>query len=141
MMNVAAIEGAEFGITANTIMPMASTRMAAALFGDAIDAPEAREFLDSLRIDQVAPVVAYLASDRCTTTRTVLSAFRGRVAKLQIGVTSGWVGSDGALTAEDVESHLDEISDSRGLVLPESIFDEITHSVSVTSGAVLSEPT
>jgi NAD(P)-dependent dehydrogenase (short-subunit alcohol dehydrogenase family) len=141
MMNVAAIEGAEFGITANAIMPMASTRMAAALFGDAIDAPEAREFLDSLRIDQVAPVVAYLASERCNTTHTVLSAFRGRVAKLQIGVTSGWVSSGGEFTAEDVEAHLGEINDTSGLVLPESIFDEITHTVSVTDGAVLPETT
>lgn len=139
MMNVAAIEGAEFGITANAIMPMAATRMAAALFGEAIDAPEARDFLDSLRIDQVAPVVAYLASEQCTATHTVLSAFRGRVAKLQIGVTRGWLSPGGEFTAEDVETHFADISDTCGLVLPENIFDEIAHAVSVTDGALLPE--
>jgi NAD(P)-dependent dehydrogenase (short-subunit alcohol dehydrogenase family) len=140
MMNVAAIEGAEFGITANAIMPMAATRMAAALFGEAIEAPEAREFLDSLRIDQVAPVVAYLASERCTETRTVLSAFRGRVAQLHIGVTNGWLSPTGQFTAEDVESHLAEISDTSGLLQPENIFDEIAHTVAMTDGALPPAP-
>jgi NAD(P)-dependent dehydrogenase (short-subunit alcohol dehydrogenase family) len=132
MMNVAAIEGSELGITANAIMPMAATRMAAALFGEAIEAPEAREFLDSLRIDQVAPVVAFLASERCTATRTVLSAFRGRVAQLHIGVTNGWISPTGQFTAEDVEEHFSEVSDTSRLLYPETIFDEIAHTVAMT---------
>lgn len=132
MMNIAAIEGSEFGITANAIMPMAATRMAGALFGEAIEAPEAREFLDSLRIDQVAPVVAFLASERCTATRTVLSAFRGRVAQLHIGVTNGWVSPTGQLTAEDVHEHFSDVSDTSGLLYPGTIFDEIAHTVAVT---------
>ncbi len=140
MMNVAAIEGAEFGITANAIMPMASTRMAAALFGEAVETPEAREFLDSMRVDQVAPVVAYLASERCTRTHTVLSAFQGRVARLQIGVTRGWFSPDRAFTAEDVEAHLSEIDDTTDLLVPTIIFDEIAHAASAADAAMPSEP-
>lgn len=90
LMNVAALEGAAYGIRANAIMPMGDTRMAMALIGEAGRTADARAFLETLRLDQVAPVVAYLASESCTLTHRVLSAFRGRVAALQIGVTGGW---------------------------------------------------
>jgi NAD(P)-dependent dehydrogenase (short-subunit alcohol dehydrogenase family) len=125
LMNVAALEGAEFGINANAIMPMAGTRMAAALMREAAETADGRAFLDTLRVDQVAPVVAYLASEACTRTHTVLSAFKGRVAALQIGVTRGWTSPSGSLSAEDVESHLAEITDTAQLLVPGSIFDEM----------------
>ena len=128
LMNVVALEGAEFGITANAIMPMAATRMARALMADAADTADGREFLDSLRVDQVAPVVAYLASESCSRTQLVLSAFRGRVAALQIGVTRGWISETGMVSAEDVASHLDEITDTHDLLVPGSIFDEMAYS-------------
>ncbi len=125
LMNVAALEGADFGINANAVMPMAGTRMAAALMREAAETVYGRAFLDTLRVDQVVPVVAYLASEACTRTHTVLSAFKGRVAALQIGVTRGWTSPSGVLRAEDVESHLAEITDTAGLVVPGSIFDEM----------------
>lgn len=125
LMNVAALEGAQFGITANAIMPMAGTRMAVALMREAAETADGRAFLDTLRVDQVAPVVAYLASDACAETHTVLSAFRGRVAALQIGVTRGWISSTGRLSAEDVAAHLSEITDPADLLVPGSIFDEM----------------
>lgn len=131
LMNVAALEGAEFGITANAIMPMAGTRMASALLGDDANDPDARAFLDSLRVDQVAPVVAYLSSEQCTMTHAVLSAFAGRIAALQVGVTRGWRSPNGQFTAEDVERHLPEITDAADILVPHSIFDEMTHTLSV----------
>lgn len=126
LMNVVALEGADFGITANAIMPMADTRMAAALLGEAGESPDARAFLETLRVDQDAPVVAYLASERCTMTHTVLSAFAGRVAALQIGVTRGWSGAGRPFTAEDVEAHLPEVMDTDRILVPQSIFDEMS---------------
>ena len=51
-------------------------------------------------------MVAYLASEACTLTHTVFSAFRGRVAALQVGVTRGWASQCGSLTAEDVRPHI-----------------------------------
>ena len=92
------------------------------------DTADGREFLDSLRVDQVAPVVAYLASESCSRTQLVLSAFRGRVAALQIGVTRGWISETGMVSAEDVASHLDEITDTHDLLVPGSIFDEMAYS-------------
>lgn len=127
LMNVAALEGAAFGIHANAIMPMGDTRMAMALMGDAGRTPDARAFLETLRLDQVTPVVAYLASEHCTLTHRVLSALRGRVAALQIGVTRGWFGGDGAFDAEDVAANLDRILDPSEIFVPGSIFDEMEH--------------
>lgn len=131
LMNVAAIEGAEFGITANAVMPMAGTRMASAILGEAAESPDARAFLETLRVDQVAPVVAYLASERCTMTHTVLSAFGGRVAALQIGVTRGWSSPDLRFTAEDVQAHLPEILNTDRILVPQSIFDEMGHATTL----------
>lgn len=134
LMNVAAIEGAEHGIKANAIMPMGHTRMAAAALGPAGETPAALHFLDTLRLDQVAPVVAYLSSEQCTLTHTVLSAFGGRVAVLQVGVTAGWFSPGGSLTAEDVATHLPQIVDPGGTFLPDSIFDEMGYVTSRTAG-------
>lgn len=124
LMNTAAIEGNEFGIRANAIMPMGNTRMAGALMGEAAETPEAQAFLNTLRLDQVAPVVAFLASEQCTLTRTVLSAFSGRVAALRIGVTQGWISPTGSLTAEDVRDNLDAILEPEGTWLPASMGEE-----------------
>lgn len=134
LMNVAALEGAAFGIHANAIMPMGDTRMAAALMGEAGRTPDARAFLETLRLDQVAPVVAYLASEHCTQTHRVLSAFSGRVAALQIGVTRGWRSPTGAFDAEDVEANLDLILDPSGIVVPGSIFEEMEHAFAAAAG-------
>jgi hypothetical protein len=99
--------------------------MALALMGEAAETGDGRAFLGTLRADQVAPVVAYLASGACTETHTVLSAFRGRVAALQIGITRGWTSPTGHLSAEDVATHLSEITDAADLLVPGSIFDEM----------------
>jgi len=130
MMNVAALEGAEHGVKANAVMPMGYTRMADTLLGEAGRTPDARAFLEQMRLDQVAPVVAYLGSEQCQQTRLVLSAARGRVAALQIGVTKGWFSPDAAPTSEGVAENLLTILDTEGMLVPGSIFDEMAHAFS-----------
>lgn len=124
LMNVAALEGADCGITANALLPMGDTRMAAAVMGDAATSAEAREFMESLRVDQVAPVVAYLASEQCVATRTILSAYRGRVAAVQIGTTTGWF-SDSAFSADDVADNFVRITSAERMHVPGSIYDDM----------------
>jgi NAD(P)-dependent dehydrogenase (short-subunit alcohol dehydrogenase family) len=125
LMNIVSLEGSAFGITANAIMPMARTRMADAVTGAGVHDPDGSAFLDTLRPDQVAPVVAYLASEACTETQTVFSAFLGRVAAIQVGITRGWTAPDGRLSAEDVADHLPEILDTAGLLVPRTLYDEM----------------
>jgi NAD(P)-dependent dehydrogenase (short-subunit alcohol dehydrogenase family) len=127
LMNIVSLEGADCGITANAIMPMARTRMADGVTGAGAEDPDGSPFLDTLRQDQVAPVVAYLASEACTTTRTVLSAFLGHVAALQIGITRGWTAPEGRLTAEDVAAHLPEIVDATDIRVPRTLYDEMAY--------------
>jgi NAD(P)-dependent dehydrogenase (short-subunit alcohol dehydrogenase family) len=130
LMNVLSLEGAEFGIAANAIMPMARTRMADAVTGAGADDPAGSAFLDTLRQDQVAPVVAYLASEACAQTQTVFSAFMGRVAALQIGITRGWTAPDGTLSAEDVAANLPQILDTTELLVPRTLYDEMAYVMS-----------
>lgn len=96
----------------------------------AAETVDGRAFLNTLRADQVAPVVAYLANETCTQTHTVLSAFKGRVSALQIGVTRGWTSRSGSLSAEDVAANLNEITDTAGLLVPGSIFDAMAFDAS-----------
>ena len=130
LMNVLSLEGSEFGIAANAIMPMARTRMADAVTGVGADDPNGSGFLDTLRQDQVAPVVAYLASEACTQTQTVFSAFMGRVAALQIGLTRGWTAPNGSLSADDIVAHLPEVLDSTDLLVPRTLYDEMGYVMS-----------
>jgi NAD(P)-dependent dehydrogenase (short-subunit alcohol dehydrogenase family) len=125
LMNILSLEGSDYGIAANAIMPMARTRMADAVTGAGADDPDGSAFLDTLRQDQVAPVVAYLASEACTQTQTVFSAFMGRVAALQIGLTRGWTAPDGSLSAEDVAEHIPEITDATDILVPRTLYDEM----------------
>ncbi len=127
LMNIVSLEGAEFGVAANAIMPMARTRMADRVTGSGAEDPDGSAFLDTLRQDQVAPVVAYLASEACSATQTVLSAFLGRVAALQIGITRGWTAPGGRLTAEDVATHMPEITDAADILIPRTLYDEMAY--------------
>ena len=67
LMNVLVNEGREYGILANAISPVAATRM----YRRAVPG-------GGLLPEQVAPAVAYLASDACSVSGVVLGAAGGR---------------------------------------------------------------
>lgn len=116
LMHVLALEGARYGIVANAIAPTAATRMTDGLLGDLAD-----------RFDpaQVAAVVAFLVSERCTFTHRILSVGGGRVARIVIGVNQGWYGGPGLTTPEQVAANLEEIMDVSDLVIPDTGQDEV----------------
>ena len=116
LMNVLAVEGARFGITANAISPTALTRMTEDLLGD---------IADHFDPAHVAAVVAYLASERCQLTHHVLTAGGGRVGRIFVGVTPGvYVGPEVA-TPETIEERLDAILDLDGHVVPDDGLGEV----------------
>jgi NAD(P)-dependent dehydrogenase (short-subunit alcohol dehydrogenase family) len=116
LMNVLAVEGARFGITANAISPTALTRMTEDLLGD---------IADHFDPAHVAAVVAYLASERCSLTHHVLTAGGGRVGRIFVGVTPGvYVGPEVA-TPETIEERLDAILDLDGHVVPDDGLGEV----------------
>jgi NAD(P)-dependent dehydrogenase (short-subunit alcohol dehydrogenase family) len=117
LMHVLAVEGAKYNIRCNAIAPTARTRMTEELLGPL--AP----LLDP---ESVTPLVVYLCSERCELTHEIFSCGGGRFARMFIGLTPGWTAAKGTrVTAEDVESHIEQIRNPEGYVIPESITDEL----------------
>src|SRR5262249_35811989 len=122
-----ALEGADHGIRTNCILPIAP-------FGRKGPVrPELTSHVTSSGLppeaagpEQVAPIVAYLASTACVVSGEAFSAGGGRYARVFIGVADGWFGpAGGCATAEDIEAHLDDIEDLRTYAIPGSAWDEL----------------
>ena len=64
LANVIAIEGAEHGILANTVLPFGFTRMVTETVGGGEALREQSEFLRSIEPELVVPIVVFLASRR-----------------------------------------------------------------------------
>ena len=111
---VLALEGAKYNIKANSIAPVARTRMTETLLG-----PLAEKLDPGL----VTPVVAWLAHEDCPVTGEIYSVGGGRVAKIFVGVTPGFFKKD--LTAEDVRDIFTQIGAEEGYVVPNSANAEI----------------
>lgn len=113
--NVLAVEGAKSNIRSNIIAPIARTRMTEDVLGKLID-----------RVDPklASPVVGWLSHEDCPVTGHIYTVGGGRVARLFIGMTSGWARADGELTMEDVRDHFEEIEDPTAATIPESINDD-----------------
>jgi NAD(P)-dependent dehydrogenase (short-subunit alcohol dehydrogenase family) len=125
LANVIAIEGAEHGILANTVLPFGLSRMVTETVGDDLDA--VRGLVDAIRPELVVPIVVYLASRSCTGTHQVFSAGAGRFARVFVGLARGWRAGPGVdPTADDIAAHLDEIAATDPFSIPSSIFDEVT---------------
>jgi hypothetical protein len=128
LCNVVALEGATHGILANAIMPMALTGIGAG--GPPPYPPDVlRDTADALgplaphmTVDHVAPLVVYLASERCAETHRVFSVGAGHVARVFVGAGPGWF-TRGAATPEQVVEHLDAACDLSGFAIPESMND------------------
>jgi NAD(P)-dependent dehydrogenase (short-subunit alcohol dehydrogenase family) len=126
LANVIAIEGAEFGIAANTVLPFGYSRMVTETIGEL---PEDSEFLHAIDPALVVPIVTYLASRSCEVTHQNYSACCGRYARVFVGLAEGWVGDRDRPSADDVAAHFPEISSLEPYTVPDSIFDEVAEIV------------
>jgi NAD(P)-dependent dehydrogenase (short-subunit alcohol dehydrogenase family) len=125
LANVIAIEGAAHGIRANTVLPFGFSRMVTETVGD----PKALEetgFLKVIRPELVVPIVVFLASRACELSHHNYSACAGRFARVFVGLGDGWLAEvDSDPTAEEIASHLSEISATERFSVPTSIFEEV----------------
>lgn len=131
LANVVAIEGAEHGILANTVLPFGFSRMVTETVGGDDEAIRAQsEFFQAIAPERVVPAVTYLASSACDFTHRIYSSCAGRFARVFVGLADGWTAArDLPLTAEDFAANLGQISATDPYIVPESIFDEITQLV------------
>ena len=117
LMNVLAVEGARSGICANTIMPIANTRLTQDLLGP---------IAEKLAPECVTPLVTYLVSEQCELTHELFSVGGGRFSRVFVGLVPGWnAGPEAAVSAEDIAANLDSIRDQEGYIVPTSIADEM----------------
>src|SRR4051812_38177040 len=86
LANVIAIEGAEHGILANTVLPFGYTRMVSETIGNDDEVRAASAFLSAIEPDLVVPIVVYLASRACAVTHHNYSACAGRFARVFVGL-------------------------------------------------------
>jgi NAD(P)-dependent dehydrogenase (short-subunit alcohol dehydrogenase family) len=114
LTRVLAVEGAKNNIKVNAIAPVAKTRMTEELFGEA---------MDKLSPELITPIVTYLTHEDCPVSGEVYSVGGGRVARVFVGVTPGYV--DPELTAESVRDHFAEIRDEAGYEVPANLNEEM----------------
>ena len=115
LTNIIAIEGAKYNINANVLAPNATTRMTEELFGE--------EFGKLFKVEQVTPLVVYLASEACKTTHEIFSAGAGRYARIGINTHVGYVNPDA--TADDISENIEDIRTIKDGIYPMNNADEL----------------
>jgi len=101
--------GTANGIKVNAIAPGAMTRMAGIGADPESASPE-------MAPELVAPMVAFLAHEDCPASGEIYAAGFGRFARIFIGCTEGYVGSDP--TIEDIKAQWATINDETGYYVP-----------------------
>ncbi len=115
LTNVLAIEGAKYNIKANVIAPNAATRMTEELFGE--------DMSKLLTVDNITPLVVYLASEQCEVTHEIFSAGGGRFARIGISTDVGYFNA--SAKAEDIFANIGEIRKLSNPIYPTSLADEL----------------
>jgi NAD(P)-dependent dehydrogenase (short-subunit alcohol dehydrogenase family) len=124
-----ALEGREHGILVNILLPGGATTITANSpvpdYAKHVRA-EITEVVGARRQPEgVAPMVTYLASERCTVTGETFSAVGGRFARVFVAVADGWLAEDPlGVTADDIAEHFEEITDESSYEVPVSLVDE-----------------
>lgn len=116
LAHVLAQEGAKYNIKANSIAPIARTRMTESLLGPLAEA---------LDPECVTPLVVYLVSEACEHTHEIFSVGGGRYARMFVGMTPGWYAGKAAKpSVEDVLANMEAIRNTDEYSIPDGVGDE-----------------
>jgi NAD(P)-dependent dehydrogenase (short-subunit alcohol dehydrogenase family) len=103
--NVAALEGEAHDVKCNVIVPSAVTRMA-----DGLDISQ----YPAMEPELVAPVVAWLAHERCDVTGEMIASIAGRIARCFIAETRGVY--QPSWTLDEVDRKMAQVHDKADLL-------------------------
>jgi NAD(P)-dependent dehydrogenase (short-subunit alcohol dehydrogenase family) len=133
LMNVIAQEAPE-GVEVNCVFPNAAGGRLGGKPGDvrpdaeflAAAGQRVRHYIDGMQASFVAPLIAYLASERCTSSQSMYSALGGKFSRIFVGLTQGWY-RPGRVppTPEEILAHLPEIDDRSHYDVPLSGLEEM----------------
>ncbi|WP_459545646.1 SDR family NAD(P)-dependent oxidoreductase [Nocardia sp. X0981] len=127
LSNVVALEGAEYGVKSNVIVPAAITRLA-----DGLDTSN----YPPMEPELVAPAVGWLAHESCSVSGEMLVALAGRVARAYIAETPGVYQPEWSI--EEVGARIGEIRDTTDSwllpVVPSAHSDHIGRSFAMATG-------
>jgi NAD(P)-dependent dehydrogenase (short-subunit alcohol dehydrogenase family) len=127
LMNAVSIEGAEHGILANAVLPVALTTISSNSSVSSTLTSPTDGIEDRIAPESVAPIVVYLASDACSVSRHLYSAVAGRYARVFVSVGHGWLyeGPDQA-SADVIAEHWDEIDSTSNSWVPDGLIEELS---------------
>jgi hypothetical protein len=112
-------EGRRSGIRVNAIMPVAYTRMTAAIPDDRF-----RTFLEEhFPPAQVSPLVTVLAHEDCPVSGEVFTVGGGRAARVFLGVAAGYWSEPNS--PEDLLAHWDAVCDPEGYTIVSSAMEDV----------------
>jgi len=125
LMNSVKLEGARFGILANTIVPTAGTRITATVMPP--------DMVDKIKPEYVAPIVAWLCSEQCNVNGRIFTAGAGYFSRAAMVEGPGVVLDTAELTVEKVAEKLEQISNIEGGREFESAMEQTFHIISKMS--------
>lgn len=130
LMNSVGLEGERHGVVVNSLLPCGATRLGQGKDEWPADfyagAPEDMSLVaPAIRNEYVVPMVVWLASDRCRTTRGLYTATAGRFARVFVAEAEGWLSDyEHPPSPEEIETHLAEIEDRARFDTPTSVWEE-----------------
>ncbi len=128
LTNAIGLEGERYGILSNALMPLGtgtSGRLGKAKplahwpdWEARLPASHPREMGDLapfMSLSNVTPLVLYLCSEQCRTTRAIYSAAGSRYSRVFIGATPGWLAArQNGIAPEEVAAHFAEVENRTG---------------------------
>lgn len=123
MMNSVKLEGAKYNIKANTLVPIAGTRLTATVMPPQV--------VDQLKPEYVSPLAVYLCSERCDVSGAMMTAGAGYFSRAAVVEGPGVFFDDAAsVTVDDIAGKIADITNLAGAEEYDSATAQTGHALS-----------